>query len=286
MTPNIKAFFDATTWTISYVVFDEAGGSCAIIDPVLDYDPHSGRTRTILADQLIDFITSNQLSVSWILETHAHADHLSSAGYIKDKLGGKTAIGNNIPLVQETFKNIFNLGDEFIPDGSHFDHLFADGETFQVGKLTATAISVSGHTPADMAYQFDDAIFIGDTLFMPDVGTARADFPGGDAHKLYQSIHKLLAYPPQTRLFMCHDYPPNNRPVEYQSTVAQQRESNIHAHDGISEEAFIAMRTERDATLEMPTLLLPSVQLNIRAGTMPPPENNGVAYFKIPINMI
>ncbi len=286
MTPNIQAFFDATTWTVSYVVFDEPNGHCAIIDPVLDYNPNSGRTHTVAADQLIEFVRTQQLSVAWILETHAHADHLSSANYIKNILGGKTAIGDNIPIVQQTFKKIFNLNDEFIPDGSHFDHLLSDGETFQVGKLTAKAISVSGHTPADMAYQFDDAIFIGDTLFMPDVGTARVDFPGGDVHQLYQSIQKILAFPAQTRLFMCHDYPPNNRPVEWESTVAQQRSSNIHVHDGISKEEFITMRTERDATLEMPTLLLPSVQLNIRAGKTPPPETNDVSYFKIPINLI
>ncbi len=286
MTPNIQAFFDATTWTVSYVVFDEPNGHCAIIDPVLDYNPNSGRTHTVAADQLIEFVRTQQLSVAWILETHAHADHLSSASYIKNILGGKTAIGDNIPIVQQTFKKIFNLNDEFIPDGSHFDHLLSDGETFQVGKLTAKAISVSGHTPADMAYQFDDAIFIGDTLFMPDVGTARVDFPGGDVHQLYQSIQKILAFPAQTRLFMCHDYPPNNRPVEWESTVAQQRSSNIHVHDGISKEEFITMRTERDATLEMPTLLLPSVQLNIRAGKTPPPETNDVSYFKIPINLI
>lgn len=286
MTPNIKAFFDTATWTVSYVVFDEPGGSCAIIDPVLGYNPNSGRTHTVAADQLLEFVRTQQLSVSWILETHAHADHLSSADYIKNILGGKTAIGNNIPAVQQTFKKIFNLGDEFIPNGSHFDRLFSDGESFQVGKLTAKAISVSGHTPADMAYQFDDAIFIGDTLFMPDVGTARVDFPGGDVHQLYQSIQKILSFPAKTRLFMCHDYPPNNRPVEWESTVAQQRSSNIHVHDGISKEEFIAMRTKRDATLEMPTLLLPSVQLNIRAGKIPPPEANGAAYFKIPINLI
>ena len=286
MTPNIQAFFDATTWTVSYVVFDEPNGHCAIIDPVLDYNPNSGRTHTVAADQLIEFVRTQQLSVAWILETHAHADHLSSANHIKNILGGKTAIGDNIPVVQKTFKKIFNLSDEFIPDGSHFDHLLSDGETFQVGKLTAKAISVSGHTPADMAYQFDDAIFIGDTLFMPDVGTARVDFPGGDVHQLYQSIQKILAFPAQTRLFMCHDYPPNNRPVEWESTVAQQRNSNIHVHDGISKEEFITMRTERDATLEMPTLLLPSVQLNIRAGKTPPPETNDVSYFKIPINLI
>lgn len=286
MTPNIKAFFDSTTWTISYVVFDEPGGNCAIIDPVLDYDPKSGRTRTHSADKLIEFIHQQQLSVKWILETHAHADHLSSADYLKNQLGGKIAIGSGIPVVQKTFKKIFNLSDEFIPDGHHFDHLFIDGELFQVGKLTAKAISVSGHTPADMAYQFDNAIFVGDTLFMPDVGTARADFPGGDAHLLFRSIQKLLAFPPETRLLMCHDYPPAHRSAEWESTVAQQRTHNIHVHDGITENEFVTMRSQRDATLEMPTLLLPSVQINIRAGKLPPAEENGVAYFKIPINLI
>ena len=286
MKPNIHAIFDPATWTVSYVVFDEAGGSCAIIDPVLDYDPKASRTRTRSADKLIEFIRNQRLTVQWILETHAHADHLSSAEYLKTQLGGKTAIGFNIPAVQQTFKKIFNLGDEFIPDGRHFDHLFADNEVFQVGNLTAKAISVSGHTPADMAYQFDDAIFIGDTLFMPDVGTARADFPGGDAHQLFHSIQKLLSFPPATRLFMCHDYPPGNRSPAWESTVAQQRSENIHVHDGISEEAFVTMRNKRDATLEMPNLLLPSIQVNIRAGRMPEVESNGIAYFKLPVNLI
>ncbi|MBX3617393.1 MBL fold metallo-hydrolase [Nitrosomonas sp.] len=286
MKPNIHAIFDPATWTVSYIVFDEAGGNCAIIDPVLDYDPKASRTRTRTADQLIEFIRTQRLTVQWILETHAHADHLSAAEYLKTQLGGKTAIGFNIPAVQQTFKKIFNLGDEFIPDGRHFDHLFADNEVFQVGNLTAKAISVSGHTPADMAYQFDDAIFIGDTLFMPDVGTARADFPGGDAHQLFHSIQKLLSFPPTTRLFMCHDYPPDNRSPAWESTVAQQRAENIHVHEGISKEAFVAMRNKRDATLEMPNLLLPSIQVNIRAGRMPEVESNGVAYFKLPVNLI
>lgn len=286
MAPNIKAFFDSATWTVSYVVFDEPGGSCAIIDPVLDYDPKSSRTSTRSADTLTAFIHQQQLSVEWILETHAHADHLSSADYLKNQLGGKTAIGNSIPVVQETFKKIFNLGDEFIPDGHHFDHLFTDGELFQVGKLTAKAISVSGHTPADMAYQFDHAIFVGDTLFMPDIGTARADFPGGNARQLFRSVQKLLAFPPETRLFMCHDYPPVNRSAEWECTIAQQRTHNIHVHDGTSENEFVTMRSKRDATLEMPTLLLPSIQINIRAGKLPPVEKNGFAYFKIPINLI
>ena len=286
MSPNINAFFDPATWTISYVVYDEMAGSCAIIDPVLDYDPKSGRIRTTSADKLIAFIQRQQLTVEWILETHAHADHLSSAHYLKNKMGGKTAIGKNIPAVQQTFKTVFNLGDEFIPDGSHFDYLFADDEIFSVGKLTAKAISAPGHTPADMAYQFDNAIFVGDTLFMPDVGTARADFPGGDAQQLYRSIQKILSFPPETRLFMCHDYPPNGRDPAWESTVAEELAHNIHVHEGVTSEAFINMRSTRDATLEAPVLLLPSIQTNIRAGETPPPEDNGVSYFKIPIKMI
>lgn len=283
MSPNIQAFFDPATWTVSYIVFDKPNGNCAIIDPVLDYNSRSGRISTTSTDKLIEFIRHQQLTVDWILETHAHADHLSSAHYLKSKLGGKTGIGGNIPSVQETFKKVFNLGNDFVPDGHHFDHLFADDEAFQVGQLTAKALAVPGHTPADMAYQFDDTIFIGDTLFMPDVGSARADFPGGNAHSLYQSIQKLLSFPPETRLFMCHDYPPSDRDPAWESTVAEQRAHNIHAHDGISETAFIDMRTKRDATLDAPALLLPSIQTNIRAGELPSPEANGVAYFKIPI---
>lgn len=286
MKPTIQAFYDPATWTVSYVVFDESGGNCAIIDPVLDYDPKSGRTGTHSADKLIAFIRERRLSVEWILETHAHADHLSSADYLKHQVGGKTGIGDHIPAVQKTFKKIFNLGDEFVPDGHHFDHLFADGELFSVGNLTGKTISVSGHTPADLAYQFDDAVFVGDTLFMPDIGTARADFPGGDAHQLFHSIRKILALPSTTRLFMCHDYPPATRTAIWESTVAQQRAHNIHVHDGIDENAFVSMRNRRDATLEMPNLLLPSIQVNIRAGKLPPVETNGVAYFKIPVNLI
>lgn len=283
MSLNIEAFFDSNTWTVSYVVYDQPHGKCAIIDPVLDYNPKSGRISTASANRIMAFIQQQHLTVDWILETHAHADHLSSAHYLKGKLGGKIAIGKNIPAVQQTFKKLFNLGDDFVPDGHHFDHLFADNEAFQIGQLTGTALSTPGHTPADLAYQFEDAIFIGDTLFMPDVGSARADFPGGDAHVLYRSIRRLLAFPAETRLFMCHDYPPTDREPAWETTVAAERAHNIHAHDGIDENAFVALRTQRDATLDAPVLLLPSIQTNIRAGEMPPPEGNGVSYFKIPI---
>lgn len=286
MRAQIRAFFDPATWTMSYVVYDEQGGFCAIIDPVLDYDPKSGRTKTVSADKLIDFVRENRLTVEWLLETHAHADHLSAAAYLQDKVGGKTAIGESIALVQGSFKKLFNLGPEFVADGLHFDHRITDGEVLRVGKITLKAISVPGHTPADMAYQLDDTVFVGDTLFMPDVGTARADFPGGDAHQLYHSIQKILSLPPQTRLFMCHDYPPSNRSPQWESTVLEEKMHNIHIKDGVTEDAFVAMRTKRDATLEMPVLMLPSVQVNIRAGRFPDPESNGVSYFKIPINAI
>jgi len=287
MQPNIQTFFDPVTWTVSYVVFDQPGGHCAIIDPVLDYDPKSGRTKHHSANVLIKFVHSKELTVNWILETHAHADHLSSAHYLKQKLGGKIAIGSRIPGVQQVFKKLFNMGPDFQPDGSQFDHLFNDGDTFEVGELKGKAIFVPGHTPADIAYQFGDAIFIGDTMFMPDVGTARADFPGGDARQLYRSIRKLLDnHPPETRLFMCHDYPPGDRPVQWESTIAEQRAHNIHVHDGISEDEFVAMRTARDITLGMPVLILPSVQVNVRAGQMPPAEDNGRVYLKIPINVL
>ena len=287
MQPNIQAFFDPVTWTVSYVVFDKPGGHCAIIDPVLDYDPKSGRTKHHSADVLIKFVRSKKLTTDWILETHAHADHLSSAHYLKQELGGKTAIGNRIPDVQQVFKKLFDMGADFQPNGSQFDHLFDDGDTFVLGELQGKVIFVPGHTPADLAYQFDDAIFIGDTMFMPDIGTARADFPGGDARQLYRSIRRLLNnYPSETRLFMCHDYPPGDRPVQWESTVADQRTNNIHVQDGISEDEFVAMRTARDATLDVPVLILPSVQVNVRAGQMPPAEDNGTVYLKIPVNVL
>lgn len=286
MTPTVEAFFDPATWTVSYVVFDLPGGTCAVVDSVLDYDPKSGRTRTSSADRLIDFIRAKDLRVEWLLETHAHADHLSAAHYLRKQVGGKIAIGAGITDVQNVFKGIFHLEPEFHPDGSQFDYLFDDGETFRIGELTAEAMSVPGHTPACMAYRVGDAVFVGDTLFMPDVGTARCDFPGGDAHKLYRSVRKLLSLPPQTRLFMCHDYPPPGREAAWETTVAAERAGNIHLHEGVSEEEFVQMRTRRDATLEMPTLILPSVQINIRAGEMPPKEDNGVSYLKIPVNAL
>lgn len=286
MQAQVKAFFDPATWTVSYVVFDAPGGHCALVDSVLDYDPKSGRTRTTSADKLIAFVREQNLTVDWILETHAHADHLSAAPYLRKALGGRIAIGGKITQVQHVFKGVFHLEPEFATDGCQFDHLFQDGETFAIGQLQAQALSVPGHTPACMAYQVGDAVFVGDTLFMPDVGTARCDFPGGNAHTLYQSIRKLLSLPPETRLFMCHDYPPAGREVQWECTVADQRERNIHVHDGVSEEAFVAMRTQRDATLEMPVLILPSVQVNIRAGELPPPEANGVSYLKIPLNAL
>lgn len=286
MQPNIQAFLDPATGTLSYIVFDEPGGTCAIIDPVLDYDHKSGRTSTLSADKLIAFVENQRLTVEWILETHVHADHLTSANYLKNQLGGKTGIGREVPKVQQIFKEIFNLGPEFLPDGRHFDHLLADDDIFKIGKLSAKAISTPGHTPADLSYQFGDAIFVGDTLFMPDLGTARADFPGGDARQLFRSIRKLLEQPPETRLFMCHDYPPPTRQARWETTVAEQRVHNIHVRDGISEDSFVAMREARDATLDMPMLLLPSVQVNVRAGEMPPPEENGVSYLKIPLNVI
>ncbi|WP_338818578.1 MBL fold metallo-hydrolase [Acidovorax temperans] len=286
MQAQVKAFFDPATWTVSYVVFDAPGGHCALVDSVLDYDPKSGRTRTDSADQLIAFVREQNLMVDWILETHAHADHLSAAPYLRKHLGGKIAIGGKITQVQNVFKGIFHLEPEFATNGSQFDHLFEDGDTFAIGTLQAQALSVPGHTPACMAYQVGDAVFVGDTLFMPDVGTARCDFPGGNAHTLYQSVRKLLSLPPETRLFMCHDYPPEGREAQWECTVADQRARNIHVHDGVSEAAFVAMRTKRDAGLAMPVLILPSVQVNIRAGELPPPEANGVSYLKIPLNAL
>ena len=284
--PQVHGLFDPATWTVTYVVHNGPGSACAIIDSVLDYDPKSGRTRTKSADQVIAYVREHRLDVKWILETHAHADHLSAAPYLKKHLGGQIGIGKEITSVQKVVKGIFNLEPQFKLDGSQFDKLLADGESFAIGELQGSVVAVPGHTPACVAYQIGDAVFVGDTLFMPDVGTARCDFPGGDANTLYQSTRKLLSLPPQTRLFMCHDYPPNGRPVAFECTVADQRAGNIHVHDGISQEQFVQMRTARDATLEMPVLILPAVQINIRAGQMPPKEANGTAYVKIPLNAL
>jgi len=284
--PQIEAFFDEATWTVSYVVYDQPGGHCAIVDSVLDYDAKSGRTSTRSASRLIEFVQGHSLTVEWILETHAHADHLSAAHYLRKKLGGRIAIGAGITQVQDVFKGIFHLEPEFRPDGSQFDQLLHDGEAFRIGQLNAHALAVPGHTPACMAYQVEDTVFVGDTLFMPDVGTARCDFPGGNAHTLYQSVRRLLSLPPDTRLFMCHDYPPAGRAPAWECTVQDQRAHNIHVHDGVSEDAFVALRQRRDATLDMPVLILPSVQVNIRAGELPPAEANGVSYLKIPLNAL
>jgi glyoxylase-like metal-dependent hydrolase (beta-lactamase superfamily II) len=284
--PIVQGFFDADTWTITYVVYEQEGSSCAIIDSVLNYDPKSGRTSTESADKVIEFVRNKKLTVQWILETHAHADHLTAAPYLKSHLGGKTAVGEKITVVQKVFKEIFNLESEFMPTGQQFDKLLADKESIDIGKLKLTAISVPGHTPACMAYQVGDAVFVGDILFMPDVGSARCDFPGGSAKLLYESARKILSMANTTRLFMCHDYPPDSRNVCFETTVAEQREKNIHLHDGVDVATFIQLRTERDKTLTMPVLILPSVQVNIRAGQLPPQESNGIAYLKIPLNAL
>jgi glyoxylase-like metal-dependent hydrolase (beta-lactamase superfamily II) len=281
---HVQPFFDPATGTVSYIVWDADARAAAVIDPVLDFDFKAGRTSTGSADRIVAFLRERALTVEWILETHAHADHLSAARYLHDRVGGKVAIGEHIRDVQAIFKKLFNLERGFLPDGSQFDHLLRDGETFRIGGLEATALLVPGHTPADMAYLVDGSVFVGDTLFMPDVGTARADFPGGDAHVLYRSIHRLLDLPPETRVFVCHDYPPPGREPRWETTVAAQRSGNIHVREGISEEAFVAMRNARDATLEVPNLLLPSIQVNVRAGRLPPPDDKRVTYQRKPLN--
>jgi len=283
----IEAFLDPASSTYSYVVYEADGGQCAIVDPVLDYDAAAGRTATNQADRIIAFVRAHHLQVQWLLETHAHADHLSAAPYLRKELGGKIAIGESISKVQDVFKTLFNLEPSFCVDGSQFDHLFAPGESFMIGNLKATALHVPGHTPADMAYLVgNDAILVGDTLFMPDVGTARCDFPGGNANQMFASIHKLLAFPASVRLYVCHDYPPEGREPSCMTTVGEQRQSNIHVRDGIDATAFVEMRTRRDAGLGMPTLLLPAIQVNVRAGNLPPAEDNGVTYLKIPIDKL
>jgi glyoxylase-like metal-dependent hydrolase (beta-lactamase superfamily II) len=286
----VEGFFDPHTSTISYLVMDRNSRQCALMDSVLDYDPRSGRTRTESADRLIARVRELGAKVQWILEPHVHADHLSAACYLKEQAGGQIGIGRYITAVQEFFGELFNAGPDFVRDGSQFDHLFADGEAFRIGTLAARAMHTPGHTPACMTYVVNDeqetAAFVGDTLFMPDYGSARCDFPGGDARTLFQSINRVLSLPAETRLYMCHDYQPGGRPVQYISTVAEQREKNVHVRNGISEEEFVAMRTARDAALEMPVLILPSVQVNMRAGQLPPPEANGRRYLKIPLNAI
>ena len=287
---HIESVFDETTSTFSYVVLDRATLQCALVDSVLDYDPKSGRTSTAAADRLLAKVRALGAQVQWLLETHVHADHLSAAPYLQQQAGGQIAIGSHIVTVQKTFGRLFNEGSEFKRDGSQFDRLLEDGEAFQIGSLHARALHTPGHTPACMTYVVDDgeasAAFVGDTLFMPDCGTARCDFPGGDAAVLYQSIRKVLALPAHTRLYLCHDYPPTGRAVQHVTTVAEQRAANVHVRDGISEPEFVSMRRARDATLDMPQLILPAVQVNMRGGRLPPAEANGVCYLKIPVNAI
>ena len=284
--PEVTPFFDPGTNTISYVVRDPASAACAVIDSVLDFDYAAGRTAHRSADAIIAFIRAHGLQVAWHIETHVHADHLSAAPYIQQQCGGRLGIGRGITVVQDTFGKVFNEGTEFRRDGSQFDHLFQDGDSYRIGGLTGHAMHTPGHTPACMTHVIGDAAFVGDTLFMPDGGTARADFPGGDARMLYRSIHRILALPPQTRLFMCHDYGPNGRAIAWETTVAAERAHNIHVHDGISEDEFVRMRTARDATLGMPNLIIPSIQVNMRAGRLPQPGAEGKVFLKIPIDTL
>ena len=284
-TCQVEAFFDPATYTISYVVIDPATKSAAVIDSVLDYNPNSGKTATDSADRILEFLKDTELTLEWILETHVHADHISGAPYLKEKTGAKTAIGASVTRVQETFAKAYNTGDELPVTGEQFDVLMEDGATFQVGELTGRVLHTPGHTPACITYVIEDAAFVGDTLFMPDFGTARCDFPGGDAAELYRSIHKILSLPAETRIFVGHDYAPGGRDYAWETSVAQQKADNIHVGGGRSEAEFVAMRTARDKTLEMPRLLLPSVQVNIRAGQFPEAEANGVTYLKMPVNL-
>lgn len=287
MSAVVTPFFDPATFTYSYVVSDPSSGRCAIIDSVLDYDPASGRTSYASAERIIAHVREQSLSVDWLLETHVHADHLSAAPYLQQQLGGQLAIGERITQVQDTFGKLFNAGSEFARDGRQFDRLLRDGATLQIGRLQVTALHTPGHTPACMTYLVGDAAFVGDTLFMPDYGTARCDFPGGDARALYRSIQRLFALPGETRLYLCHDYLPAGRSqYSCMTTVAEQRASNVHVHEGVDEQAFVAMRSARDATLGMPALMLASVQVNMRAGHLPPAEDNGVRYLKVPLNAL
>jgi len=286
MQPTVTPFLHKPTGTWSYVVADPDAREAVVIDPVLDYDWRSGRTGTATPDLIVAHCVAVGLNVTWILETHAHADHLSSATYLKSKLGGRIAIGTGIRQVQAVFKRVFGLGDEFVPDGSQFDRLLVDGDALDVGRIPGRVIAVPGHTNDSVAYLIGDALFVGDTVFMPDGGSARCDFPGGDAAELFRSIHRLYALPPATRVFVCHDYAPGGRELRFETTIAEQRASNIHVRDGVTEQEFVAMRRARDATLDVPNLIIPSVQVNIRAGDLPPPDSDGVSYLRVPVNRI
>ncbi|MDP3415740.1 MBL fold metallo-hydrolase [Falsiroseomonas sp.] len=284
--PEVTAFFDAPTNTISYVVKDPASTACAVVDSVMDIDYAAGRISHQGADAIIAHIRAHGLQLEWLIETHVHADHLSAAPYIQNALGGKIGIGEQITVVQEVFGKVFNEGTEFRRDGSQFDRLFRDGDRYTIGGLQAFAMHTPGHTPACMTHVIGDAAFVGDTLFMPDGGSARADFPGGDARTLYRSIRRVLDLPPETRLFMCHDYAPNGREIRWETTVGEERAHNIHVRDGVTEDEFVAMREARDRTLDMPRLILPSLQVNMRAGALPPAEPNGRVFLKLPVNAL
>ncbi|RPD88410.1 MBL fold metallo-hydrolase [Luteimonas sp. 100069] len=284
MNPLVESFYDPSTATFSHVVYDREGGHAAIVDPVMDFDPASAHTMFDSAQRLLDFVAKRRLTVEWILETHAHADHLSAAAWLRDRTGAKVAIGRGICGVQAQFKTVFGLEDSFPVDGRQFDHLFADGDTFAIGDLSGRVIATPGHTADSLSYVIGDAAFIGDTMFAPDTGTARADFPGGDAATLYRSIRRLFALPGETRVFLCHDYPPDGRAPRAQTTIAAQREHNVHLGGEVAEEAFVRMREARDAGLPVPRLILPALQVNIRGGDLPPPESNGVRYLRLPLN--
>lgn len=286
MQPHVESFYDSATFTFTHVVYDRAGGRAAIVDPVLDFDPSTARTSTASADRVLAFLREHRLTAEWVLETHAHADHLTAASYLRAKTGAGVAIGRGITRVQQRFSALFGLQAEFATDGSQFDRLLDDGDTLEIGELIGQVLATPGHTNDSLTYVIGDAAFVGDTVFAADTGTARADFPGGDAHELYRSIQKLFSLPDETRLFVCHDYPPAARAAQAQSPVAEQRMRNVHVGGAVSEESFVRMRTARDATLAAPRLILPSLQVNIRAGALPPPDGNGIRYLRLPLNQL